>query len=155
MHGGILEGKARGNEISIALGFRTEQQCRLVRRSQADRQDAVEIERCEICGGNAEILHQQPCACLEVDGRIEEEQRLVRVACLKHMGNLPAHAVTRIDTEDYTILIAREHGDGLLPVGIIHIEPLSAPRRSSCGAVTILRIADGNQIATPVEVLKH
>src|SRR4029077_11268653 len=121
----------------------------------ADCQDTVEIERCEIWDGNAEILNQQPCAGLEVDRRIEEEQRLVRVACLQNMCNLPAHAFTRIDTEDYTIRIAREDGDGLLPVGIIYIEPLSAPRRSSCGAVAILRIADGNQIATPVEALKH
>ena len=150
----ILEGQAHDNEIGIALGLGAEHQYRLFRRSQAERQNTVDIDRCEICGRDAKILHQQPCAHTDIDRGIEEEQRLVRVT-LQHMCDLPAHAISRIDTEDNTIRIAREHGDRLLPMGVIHIESLSAPRRSPCSAHAILRIADGNQVATPVEALKH
>src|SRR3982751_5538323 len=40
-------------------------------------------------------------------------------------------------------------------MGIVHIEPLRAPGRSSCSALAILRIADGNQVAAPVKALEH
>ena len=59
------------------------------------------------------------------------------------------------DTQDNTIRIARKHGDGLLPMSIVHIQALCTPRGSPCNALAILRIADGNQIATSVEALKH
>ena len=62
MDGTILEGQARGNKISIALGLGTVHQYRLFRRSQAESQDTVDIDRRDICGANAKILDQQPCA---------------------------------------------------------------------------------------------
>ena len=153
-NGRAFEGQSRDDKIGVALGLSAEHQYRLFRRSQAECQDTVDIDRCEICGGDAKILHQEPCACLDVDRGIEEEQRLVRVTLYQHVRDLPPHAITRIDTEDNSIRIARKRGDGLLPMGVIHIESLSAPGRSPCSALAVLRIADGNQIAT-VEVLKH
>jgi hypothetical protein len=77
------------------------------------------------------------------------------MACLQDMRDFPAHTITRIETEDDTTRIASEHGDGLLPMGVIHIKPLSAPRRSPRRACAILRVPDGNQIAMPVEALEH
>jgi hypothetical protein len=70
------------------------------------------------------------------------------------MCDLPPHAITRIDTEDNTIRIARKRGDRFLPVSVIDIESLSTPRRSPCSALAILRIPDRDQI-TPVEALSR
>ena len=108
MRNSILEGQARYNQIGIALWLGAEHQYRLLRRSRAECQNTVDIDRCEICGGNAKILHQQPCAGLDIERGIEEEQRLVGVTALQHMRNLPPHAMTCIDTQDNTIRIARE-----------------------------------------------
>src|SRR5215813_14475494 len=108
-----------------------------------------------MCGGNSKILHQLPCASLDIDGGIEEEQRLVGVTALQHVSDLPPHPITCIDTQDNTICITRKHGDGLLPMSIVHIQALCTPGGMPCSAFAILRIADGNQIATSVEPLKH
>ena len=101
------------------------------------------------------MLHQLTCASLDIDGGIEEEQRLVGVTALQHVFDLPPHPITCIDTQDNTICIARKHGDGLLPVSIVHIQALCTPRGLRCTAFAILWIADRNQIATSVEALKH
>ena len=101
------------------------------------------------------MLRQLPCASLDTDGGIEEEQRLVGVTVLQHVFDLPPHPITFIDTQDNTICIARKHGDGLVPASIIHIQALCTPRGLPCTAFAILWIADGNQIATSLEALKH
>src|SRR5712675_2364755 len=155
MRNSILEGQTRYNQIGIALWLGAEHQYRLLRRSRAKRQNTLDIDRCEICGGNAKILRQQPCAGLDIDRGIEEEQRLVGVTASQHMRNLPPHAITCIDTQDNTIRIARELGDGLLPMSIVHVQALCTPGGLPCTALAISGIADGNQIATTVEALKH
>src|SRR5262245_30385145 len=98
-----------------------------------------------MCGGNSKILHQLPCASLDIDGGIEEEQRLVGVTALQHVSDLPSHPITCVDTQDNTICITRKHGDGLLPMSIVHIqalctqgECLAAPSRS-CGLPMAIR----------------
>ena len=53
------------------------------------------------------------------------------------------------------IRIARKHGDGLVPMRIVHIQALCTPGGLPCAALAIFGIADGDQIATPVEALKH
>jgi hypothetical protein len=58
--GRAFEGQSRNNKIGVALGLNAEHQYRLFRRSQAECQDTVDIERCEICSGDAKILHQHP-----------------------------------------------------------------------------------------------
>jgi hypothetical protein len=42
-----------------------------------------------------------------------------------------------------------------VPVSIVHIRALCTPRRFPCSAFAVVRIADGKQIATSIEALKH
>jgi hypothetical protein len=40
-------------------------------------------------------------------------------------------------------------------VSIVHIQALCTPGGLPCSAFAILQVADGNQIATSIEALKH